>query len=85
MHADRIYLGKLRYAVQVAFLLLTGVIGYRFYSFVLHYETAGYPFVQRPPSADAFLPIAGLMSFKYFLCTGIVEPAHPGMRFFLVS
>jgi len=77
MHADRIYLGKLRYAVQVAFLLLTGVIGYRFYSFVLHYETAGYPFVQRPPSVDAFLPIAGLMSFKYFLYTGIVELAHP--------
>jgi polyferredoxin len=26
---------------------------------------------------DAFLPIGGLMAFKYFLFTGIIEPVHP--------
>jgi polyferredoxin len=74
---DRTHLRKLRYAIQCAFLLLTVFIGYRFFSFVLYFENPGHPFVQRPPSVDAFLPIAGLMSFKYFLFTGIIEPIHP--------
>lgn len=67
----------LRYAVQAVFLLLTLHIGYKFYHFVLHFESPGHPFILRPPSVDAFLPIAGLMSFKYFLSTGIIEPVHP--------
>ena len=52
-------------------------IGYTFYLFVRHFETPGYPYVVRPPAVDAFLPIAGMMSFKYFLFTGTVEPVHP--------
>ena len=40
-------------------------------------ESTGNSLLQRPPSVDAFLPIAGLMSFKYFLLTGIIEPVHP--------
>ncbi len=72
------YIRFIRYAVQFAFLLLTLFIGYRFYQFVLHFESpAGHPFVERPASVDAFLPIGGLMAFKYFLLTGIVEPVHP--------
>src|SRR5512135_1506661 len=67
----------LRYAVQAVFFLLTLHIGYKFYHFVLHFEGPGHPFIRRPPSVDAFLPIAGLMSFRYFLSTGIIEPVHP--------
>ena len=77
MNAERTYLRFLRYAVQAAFFLLTLFVGYRFYQFVQHFEAAGQPFVQRPPSVDAFLPIGGLMAFKYFIMTGIVEPVHP--------
>jgi polyferredoxin len=66
-----------RYAVQLGFLLLTAFIGWRFYQFVLHFESPGHPFVPRPDSVDAFLPIGGLMAAKYFLFTGIVEPVHP--------
>ena len=77
MNAERPYLRILRYSVQAAFLLLTLFVGYRFYQFVQHFEAAGRPFVQRPPSVDAFLPIGGLMAFKYFILTGIVEPVHP--------
>jgi len=76
MNLPRTYLRPLRYAVQAGFLLLTLFIGYRFYQFVQHFEAGG-PFVERPPSVDAFLPIGGLMAFKYFLLTGIVEPVHP--------
>jgi len=71
------YIRFVRYAVQFAFLLLTLVIGYQFYQFVQHFESPGHPFVERPPSVDAFLPIGGLMAFKYFLVSGIVDPVHP--------
>jgi polyferredoxin len=74
---NRAYLRYLRYAVQAAFLAITLLAGHQFYHFVLHFEAPGRPFVQRPPSVDAFLPIAGMMSFKYFLYTRIVEPVHP--------
>ena len=67
----------IRYAVQLWFLLVTLFVGWQFYQFVLHFETPGHLFVQRPPSVDAFLPIGGLMAFKFFAVTGIVEPLHP--------
>lgn len=67
----------LRYAVQAGFLVLTLYLGWQFYQFVLHFEEPGRPFVPRPESVDAFLPIGGFMAFKYFLVTGIVEPVHP--------
>jgi polyferredoxin len=77
MNYPRNFIRYVRYAVQAAFLLLTLFIGWRFYQFVLHFESPGHPFVPRPESVDAFLPIGGLMAFKYFLFTGIVEPVHP--------
>ena len=77
MDGQRTYIRFLRYAVQFGFLALTIFIGYRFYQFVLHFEAVGRPFVERPPSVDGFLPIGGLMAFKFFLLTGIVEPMHP--------
>jgi polyferredoxin len=83
MKLPRTYLRPLRYAVQFAFLILTLYIGWRFYGFVRHFEAGG-PFVERPASVDAFLPIGGLMAFKYFFLTGIVDPVHPA-GFFLFA
>ena len=77
MHKERTYIRAIRYAVQFGFVLFTLFIGYRFYQFVRHFEAPGRLFVGRPASVDAFLPIGGLMAFKYFLFTGIVEPVHP--------
>ncbi len=77
MKLPRTYLRPLRYAVQLVFLLLTMHIGWQFYHFVLQFESPGNPMIERPASVDAFLPIGGLMAFKYFLLTGIVEPVHP--------
>jgi polyferredoxin len=77
MYPPRKYLRPLRHAVQFGFLLLTLFIGYQFRRFVLQFAVPGLPHVQRPASVDAFLPIGGLMAFKYFLFTGIVEPVHP--------
>src|SRR3990172_7386931 len=77
MEFQRRYICFLRYGVQLGFLALTIFIGYRFYQFVLHFESVGHPFVERPPSVDGFLVIGGLMAFKFFLLTGIVDPVHP--------
>ncbi len=77
MEMDRSYIRKVRYAVQLIFLALTLNIGYKFYQFVLHFKEPGHPFVPRPESVDAFLPISGLMSLKFSLFTGIIEPFHP--------
>jgi polyferredoxin len=77
MEVQKKYIRFLRYAVQFFFLALTIFIGYRFHQFVQHFEVAGQPFVQRPPSVDGFLVIGGLMAFKFFLLTGIVDPVHP--------
>ncbi len=77
MEDKRKHIRYLRYAVQFGFLALTIFIGYRFYQFVRHFEVVGQPFVERPPSVDGFLPIGGLMAFKFFFLTGIVEPMHP--------
>lgn len=77
MYREQSYLRILRHAVQLAFVLITLFIGYRFHQFVLHFEQPGHPFVERPASVDAFLPIGGLMSFKFFLLTGSVDPVHP--------
>jgi polyferredoxin len=77
MSSERKNIRLLRYAVQFAFLVITSFIGYRFYQFVQHFVEQGHPFVERPQSVDAFLPIGGLMDLKYFILTGIVEPVHP--------
>jgi Pyruvate/2-oxoacid:ferredoxin oxidoreductase delta subunit len=77
MSYPRSWIRPVRYAVQIAFLLITLYAGWQFYHFVLHFEQPGLPLVKRPPSVDAYLPIGGLMAFKYFVMTGIVEPLHP--------
>jgi polyferredoxin len=85
MEIQKKYIRILRYAVQLGFFALTIFIGYRFYEFVRHFEVAGQPFVQRPPSVDGFLVIGGLMAFKFFLLTGIVDPVHPSGFIMFVS
>jgi polyferredoxin len=77
MRYPRNSLRLVRYAVQLAFLLITLHAGWQFLQFVRHFEDPSQPFVQRPPSVDAYLPIGGLMAFKYFVATGTVEPLHP--------
>ncbi len=76
----------LRYTIQLWFLLFSIYIGYSFFLFVRHFETAGASsFVSRPASVEGFLPIAGFMSFKYFLLTGIIEPIHPAALFIFMA
>ena len=77
------YIRYMRYAVQFAFLLLTLFIGYQFYQFVLHFESPGHPFVQRPPSVDAFLPIGGSDGVQVFRADRHRRPRSPSRALFM--
>jgi Pyruvate/2-oxoacid:ferredoxin oxidoreductase delta subunit len=76
----------LRSTVQVAFALLCIWIGVEFH-FFMQWGTSGGtgPFVSRPPGAEGFLPISGLMSLKYWLQTEIINTIHPAAIFILLA
>ena len=67
-----------RYMVQLGFLLLVIAAGIKFGAFVKWLELPGAAAApQRPPSAEAFLPISSFMNLIYFLKTGTVNRVHP--------
>ncbi len=76
----------LRQTVQLAFVLLCIWIGIEFYLFVKWGMSGGEAwFVPRPPGAEGFLPISALISFKYWLQTGIINEIHPSGLFIFVA
>ncbi len=76
---------KYRFLIQLCFAALCIWIGYDFFRFAHFLEMNGNAeFFNRPPGVDGFLPISSMMSFYYFISTGIIHPAHPaGMFIFL--
>lgn len=83
--ADSDYSQKLRLGFQLAFLALNLWIGVQFYQWVRWAETSGATReVSRPAGVEGWLPIAGLMQFKYFLLTREVPRLHPA-GFFLFT
>jgi hypothetical protein len=73
-----------RKIVQYSFLALIVLIGVQFALFVNQLEKGLLPTVTRPPGIEGFLPISSLISFKYWLVTGIFNPIHPsGLIIFL--
>ncbi|MGD2186207.1 MAG: 4Fe-4S binding protein [Desulfobacterales bacterium] len=74
-----------RKIVQYLFLAVTLLIGVQFSIFVSQLEKGILPTMARPPGIEAFLPISSLISFKYWLASGIFNPIHPsGLIIFLV-
>ena len=83
---DRDYSQALRRGYQFAFLLMNVWLGGQFYLWVRHYETAGASaYVSRPAGVEGWLPIAGMMNFKYLLLTGRVPALHPAAMFLLMT
>jgi polyferredoxin len=69
---------KLRWSIQIAFLIAVLIIGWQFYTFVHYCESGGNKFyMPRPPGVESFLPISALMGTKYFFGTGRINPIHP--------
>jgi polyferredoxin len=83
---ERDYSQTLRRSFQFAFLLLNLYLGRTFYLWVRHFETGGTTSaVARPAGVEGYLPIAGMMNFKYWLLTGHVPAMHPAAMFLLIT
>ncbi len=76
----------LRRSFQFAFLLLNVYLGATFYYWVRQFETETFrTSLARPAGVEGWLPIAGMMNFKYFLLTGQVSAMHPAAMFLLIT
>ncbi|MGA2906750.1 MAG: 4Fe-4S binding protein [Terracidiphilus sp.] len=77
---------RLRHTIQIAFVLLNAWLGIQFYLWVRFFENGRLGLaVPRPAGAEGWLPIAGLMNFKYFLLTGRVPTIHPAAMFLFMA
>ena len=83
---DRDYSQGLRRSFQLAFLLLNVGLGGIFYFWVRYFELGtNTRAFSRPPGVEGWLPIAGMMNFKYWLMTGHVPAIHPAAMFLLIT
>ncbi|MGA2889035.1 MAG: 4Fe-4S binding protein [Terracidiphilus sp.] len=77
---------RIRHLVQWLFVALNGLLGVQFVLWVRYFERGGgVLYVSRPAGAEGWLPIAGLMNFKYFLLTGRVPSIHPAAMFLFIT
>jgi polyferredoxin len=83
--AARNYSQPLRHVFQAVFLALNLYLGTLFYLWVRQFEGAARTVANRPPGVEGWLPIAGMMNFKYWVATGHVPPIHPAAMFLLVA
>ena len=76
---------QVRRGVQIFFVLLNVWIGVQFYLWVRWAASGGQASaVTRPAGVEGWLPIEGLMQFKYVLLTGHLPRLHPA-AFFLFT
>jgi len=77
---------RIRKAVQWLFVALNVWLGAQFYLWVRYFERGGAgACFSRPAGAEGWLPIAGLMNFKYLLLTGRVPEIHPAAMFLFIA
>ncbi|HET8827605.1 MAG TPA: 4Fe-4S binding protein [Terriglobales bacterium] len=82
---DRDYSQQLRHLFQGVFLALNLYLGTLFYFWVRQFEGGTHMITSRPPGVEGWLPIAGMMNFKYWLLTGNFPPVHPAAMFLLIT
>ena len=83
---DRDYSQQLRLGIQLVFLLLNVWIGVQFYLWVRWAETGGQATpVSRPAGVEGWLPIQGLMQFRYFFRSGDVPAVHAASFFLFLA
>ncbi len=77
---------RIRFAAQALFVALNLWLGLQFYLWVRFYERGGVGLrVARPAGVEGWLPIAGLMNFKYLISTGHVPAVHPAALFLFMA
>ncbi|MCE1187779.1 MAG: 4Fe-4S binding protein [Ignavibacteria bacterium] len=71
---------------QVLFAVVSIWIGIEFYQFIAFVSSNGIlGSAYRPAGVEAYLPISSLMSFLYFLFTGLIHPVHPAGFFLFIG
>jgi polyferredoxin len=76
----------IRRVVRWLFVTLNVWLGAQYFLWVRYFERGGVGlYVPRPAGVEGWLPIAGLMNFKYFLLTGRVPPIHPAAMFLFMA
>lgn len=81
----RDYSQTLRRSYQLGFLLMNIWLGGVFYAWVRQFETGTHSSVTRPAGVEGWLPIAGMMNFKYWVVTRHVPAMHPAAMFLLIT
>ena len=79
------YSQALRRGYQLGFLLINLWLGGVFYAWVRQFETGAHRSLSRPAGVEGWLPIAGMMNFKYWLVTRQVPAMHPAAMFLLIT
>jgi polyferredoxin len=75
-----------RRSFQIAFLVLNVWLGGLFYIWVRGFEMGTHnPAITRPAGVEGWLPIAGLMNFKYWLSAGKIPATHPAAMCLFIS
>ena len=76
----------IRPIVQWVFVALNLWLGMQFFFWARFFERGGVGvLVTRPAGVEGWLPIAGLMNFKYFILTGNVPAIHPAAMFLFAA
>jgi polyferredoxin len=81
----RDYSQALRRSFQLGFLLINIWLGGVFYAWVRQFETGTHSSLSRPAGVEGWLPIAGMMNFKYWVVTRQVPAMHPAAMFLLIT
>jgi polyferredoxin len=77
---------SIRQIFQGLFVALNVWLGLQFFLWVHSFEDpAANLSVPRPNGVEGWLPIAGLMNFKYFLSTGRIPSIHPAAMFLFMA
>jgi polyferredoxin len=76
---------RLRHIFQGIFLALNLYLGTLFYFWVRQFEGSAHGVGHRPPGVEGWLPIAGMMNFKYWVLTGKTPPVHPAAMVLLIT
>ncbi len=73
---DKVTKNHYRRLFQLFFFSMTVYAWVRLYLFVNHFDK-GWPYVSRPASIEAFLPIGALVSLKNLIMNRFIDPVHP--------
>lgn len=77
---------RLRVYVQAFFVLFSLYVWYRLYLFVRHFDTGGAtPYVARPESVDAFMPVGALVALKHLVVNRAIDVIHPAALVILLA